>query len=264
MLLQNLDPKRGLCNGTRLQVKSISKHVVFCTYLDCERARLRASTNGIVLLLCICCRSSEDSSFVKFDRKQFPIRVCFAMTINKSQGQSLGRVGVYLNPEVFSHGQLYVAFSRTTDQNKLQLADDGAGEDADGRGLLYRRVKNIVYNEVFYQLSRTTTTTIYKFICQLSFTPLGQHLVVMDAGTCKAMRTPCGPLVDPLRQLANCNSLVALEKQHEQRRGFASQIPPKLVVYIHVSRRSRETNIYQHKYCSLINLFLSIVSIQTC
>src|SRR5438045_671850 len=75
-------------------------------------------------------------------RKQFPIRVCFAMTINKSQGQSLGRVGIYLNLEVFSHGQLYVSFSRTTDRNKLWLADDGAGEDADGKGLLDGRIRN--------------------------------------------------------------------------------------------------------------------------
>jgi len=71
------------------------------------------------------------------------------MTINKSQGQSLGRVGVYLNPEVFSHGQLYVSFSRTTDQDKLWLADDGTGEDADGKGLLDGRIRNIVYDEVF-------------------------------------------------------------------------------------------------------------------
>ena len=140
----------GLCNGTRLQVKSVARHVVFCTYLDLKRARPRAPANGVVLLPRICCRSSEDGSFVEFDRKQFPIRVCFAMTINKSQGQSLGRVGVYLNPEVFAHGQLYVSLSRTTDQDKLWLADDGAGEDAEGRGLLHGRVKNIVYDEVFY------------------------------------------------------------------------------------------------------------------
>jgi hypothetical protein len=103
MLLQNLDFNRGLCNGTRLQVKSIFKHVVFCTYLDLERAGPKAPADGVVLLLCICCRSNGDGSFVEFDRKQFPICVCFAMTINKSQGQSLGRVGIYLNPEVFAH-----------------------------------------------------------------------------------------------------------------------------------------------------------------
>ena len=49
ILLRNLVPQKGLCNGTRLQVKSISNHVVVCTYLNRIHGRAR-SIDGVVLL----------------------------------------------------------------------------------------------------------------------------------------------------------------------------------------------------------------------
>ena len=46
----------------------------------------------------------------KLVRRQFPIKP--AMSMNKSQGQTFERVGLYFAAEVFTHGQLYVALSR--------------------------------------------------------------------------------------------------------------------------------------------------------
>ena len=54
-------------------------------------------------------------------RKQFPVRLCFAMTINKSQGQSFEKVGLDLQMPVFSHGQFYVAVSRVCSTNSLYI-----------------------------------------------------------------------------------------------------------------------------------------------
>lgn len=81
-------------------------------------------------------------------QRQFPISVSFAMTINKSQGQSLNRVGLFLPQPVFTHGQLYVAISRVTNRNGLKIL---IVNDKNRTQFL---VKNIVYKEIFSNLPR--------------------------------------------------------------------------------------------------------------
>ncbi|KAI9391145.1 hypothetical protein POPTR_007G048501v4 [Populus trichocarpa] len=80
-------------------------------------------------------------------RRQFPIRPCYAMTINKSQGQSFKVVGVFLKDQVFTHGQLYVALSRVTSRQGLKIITC----DAEGNHSIY--AKNIVYKDVLSSLS---------------------------------------------------------------------------------------------------------------
>ena len=53
-------------------------------------------------------------------RKQFPVRPAFAITANKSQGQTLDRIGLYLDRSMFTHGQLYVALSRTCSATNIK------------------------------------------------------------------------------------------------------------------------------------------------
>lgn len=72
----------------------------------------------------------------KFKRLQFPVKLSFAITINKSQGQSLKKAGLDLRDDCFAHGQFYVACSRVGDPKGLIILQP--------RGI----TKNIVYPEV--------------------------------------------------------------------------------------------------------------------
>jgi hypothetical protein len=83
--------------------------------------------------------NSTDFTF-KFSQRQFPVRLAFALTINKSQGQSVKFVGLDLRIPVFSHGQLYVALSRATTEQRIKvLLPDNATTD---------ETTNVVYPEV--------------------------------------------------------------------------------------------------------------------
>ncbi|XP_058741448.1 uncharacterized protein LOC131613826 [Vicia villosa] len=82
----------------------------------------------------------------KLVRRQIPIMVSFAMTINKSQGQSLDHVGLYLPKEVFSHGQLYVAISRVKSKKGLKILI----HDKDIEPMC--NTTNVVFKEVFQNL----------------------------------------------------------------------------------------------------------------
>ncbi|GAU43626.1 hypothetical protein TSUD_185190 [Trifolium subterraneum] len=116
MLLRNLDPRYGLCNGTRLLCHGLFMNMLDVEILTGSNAGKRAFLPRIKLKT----SASSGLPFV-LRRKQFPVRLSFAITINKSQGQTIPNVGIYLTRHVFSHGQLYVALSSGVSQNSTKV-----------------------------------------------------------------------------------------------------------------------------------------------
>ncbi|XP_047085208.1 ATP-dependent DNA helicase PIF1-like [Lolium rigidum] len=116
ILLRNIDPANGLCNGTRLVVRGFQKNAIDAEIVLGQHSGMRVFLPRISL-----CPSDEEMFPFRFKRKQFPVRLSFAMTINKSQGQTIPNVGVYLPEPVFSHGQLYVALSRATATSNIKV-----------------------------------------------------------------------------------------------------------------------------------------------
>ena len=65
---------------------------------------------------------ADETAFgFEWQRLQFPVRVAFAMTVHKSQGQTLDKVVVWLQDPVFGHGQLYVAGSRVGNPDNIRF-----------------------------------------------------------------------------------------------------------------------------------------------
>lgn len=133
ILLRNLNKSMGLCNGTRLIVHRLQPHVI-----EAEVITGAASGTHVYIPRIILSPPQSSLPFV-LRRRQFPIKPAYSMTINKAQGQTISVLGISLFQSVFSHGQLYVALSRSRNPNNIKV--------------LLPRGKtstcNVVYHEVF-------------------------------------------------------------------------------------------------------------------
>ena len=137
MLMRNIYQATGLCNGTRLIVVNLRKNFIGATVITEKNAGEKVIIPRMNLVL------NDPELPFKFTMRQFPLALCFAMTINKRQGQSLSHVGIYLSKPVFTHGQVYVAVSRVTSKKGLKMLI--LGEE----NRVCTETTDVVYRDVF-------------------------------------------------------------------------------------------------------------------
>ncbi|XP_076044787.1 uncharacterized protein LOC143027390 [Oratosquilla oratoria] len=111
MVMRNICPPK-ICNGTRVMVTNLRRNVIVGKILT------GVYRNTQILLPRVTLEATDTPA--AFKRYQFPVKLCYAMTINKSQGQTFEKCGVLLDSsQCFAHGQLYVACSRVTSHDSL-------------------------------------------------------------------------------------------------------------------------------------------------
>ena len=139
MLLRNIEPKVGLCNGTRLICVDFLPNVIYAEVLTGHTRGLRVFIPRISL------KTSESLNFpFEMTRKQFLVRLSFALTINKAQGQTIHTIGIYLSDHVVCHRQLYVALSRGVSMASTKvLVRKGSIRDENGT-----HTWNVIYKDV--------------------------------------------------------------------------------------------------------------------
>ena len=136
IVLRNLNKKDGLTNNTRVRVLNITS--------KCVRVQTMTSNQKSFSIprIRFKFRLPFGRSF-ELLRTQFPLRLAYCMTINKSQGQELRGCLLDLRSPAFSHGHLYVALSRVTHVKDLAIFVE---EDNLKNGVII--TENIVYNEL--------------------------------------------------------------------------------------------------------------------
>ena len=134
MVLKNLDAAHGLCNGSRGILTRCRNRVLEVELITGSHAGKK------VFIPRTSNMPTEDQVAFKFNRRQFPIRVCFAMTINKSQGQSVKHVGLNLTAPAFTHGQFYVAILRVTSVSNIKMIWVEKEREAKSKNIVYRGV----------------------------------------------------------------------------------------------------------------------------
>jgi hypothetical protein len=144
MMTKNYCIPFGLANGTRLQIREMHDSYVKAQILTGPRAK------SIVEIPRVKYTHGDKPGYrgTAFSRVQFPLRLAFAMTTNRAQGQTLNRCGLALHKEqCFSHGQFYVAVSRVKSMDGFRLLNTTSGS-------AWNHVYNPVYHEVVIDYSR--------------------------------------------------------------------------------------------------------------
>ncbi|OWZ15154.1 LOW QUALITY PROTEIN: Helitron helicase [Phytophthora megakarya] len=139
MMMRNLNPDLGPCNGTRLRIEDLKDHVTHATIMTGERKGQHVLFPRIVFI------SDNDASDIPFRlrRKAFPVQSAFAVPSTKPKAKRFSTSGCIW--QLHASRMLYVALSRVSERSSFKALIENAKEEEDGG--VY--TENIVYRQIF-------------------------------------------------------------------------------------------------------------------
>ena len=240
MLLKNLNPPKGLCNGTRFIVTGVTQLNIQGRIVgDPKRAGREVNIPRV--------KNTPDEKKAGFSmqRVQFPVALSFASTINKSQGQTLDRVGLDLTEsQCFAHGQLYVALSRCPKAEYVRVAVPLKTWTAANRRIVVEpyRVSNPVYKDMLKSVSDQGLEGIFMQLTEAEEATLQSYHILSDKEYSEQAHIKANMLPPPAKDLKffapmpmQCESL-----QFEE---TVDLVPQELVDFEPTKKRKRECAI---------------------
>ena len=139
-----MDLSAGHCNGTRYLVKDIGTYRLLL-----EKLNPKVGDKNIILLLPRIPMNHKSKDFpCTISRLQFPIKIAYCLTINRAQRQLASKCGILLPKDVWTHGQIYVAFSRCGNSNNIYVWAEQSYFETYKLPKQKKYVKNVVYDKI--------------------------------------------------------------------------------------------------------------------
>ncbi len=146
MIIRNCNPP-AICNGVLAELISFTRYILKMKLLTGP-----GKHQVVYLPRCSFKINTEESGFpFSFTRRQFPIMPAYAVTVHKSQGQTLCKVGIVADTDAFSHGQVYVALSRVRGWSNITFFSPR------GETLMKNNTSKPLMKAIFYYEQRRCT-----------------------------------------------------------------------------------------------------------
>lgn len=110
MVTHNVDIKNKITNGTRGIITEINNYIIQIKTLDGSYYNIEYTKY-----------ENDSDENITFD--YIPLKLAYAITIHKSQGQTLDYVQINLGRDIFDYGMAYVALSRAKTLDSIVLSD---------------------------------------------------------------------------------------------------------------------------------------------